>query len=287
MPASRRGTAVAIGLGVLLPCVSLAPAALADQAGGAAAEARCSAGARTLGYRGDQLYPDTGNGGYRSLHTAVQLVYDAAANRFLPGNHVDLTNRATQCLSSFSLDFERRSANRADGPDMTVTSVTVNGRRAAFRFVQPTYPGDPPRAGGPRPAWLIRHLSRIRWAAPGIIRCRRACSPELMSPSPVRRDSLDGTPCPANKLVITPAAPVRNGTRFTVAVSYTGRPGVHNDGDGTTEGWFRSDQPPGDGGFVTTEPVGSEDWMPLNDYPSAKPTYDFYDTVGPAKTGAG
>ncbi len=58
-------------------------------------------------------------------------------------------------------------------------------------------------------------------------------------------------------------------------VSYTGRPGLHNDGDGSTEGWFRAP----DGGFVTTEPVASEDWMPLNDYPTAKPTYDFSDTV--------
>ena len=58
---------------------------------------------------------------------------------------------------------------------------------------------------------------------------------------------------------------------------------MHNDGDGTTEGWFRSPAQ-GDGGFVTTEPVGTEDWMPLNDYPSAKPTYDFYDTVSAGKT---
>ena len=47
-------------------------------------------------------------------------------------------------------------------------------------------------------------------------------------------------------------------------LTVTGRPGVHNDGDGTTEGWFRAP----DGGFVTTEPVASEDWMPLNDYPT-------------------
>ena len=60
-----------------------------------------------------------------------------------------------------------------------------------------------------------------------------------------------------------------------------GPAGVHNDGDGTTEGWFRA----GDGAFVTTEPVGTEDWMPLNDYPTAKPTYDFYDTVSAGKTG--
>jgi aminopeptidase N len=63
-------------------------------------------------------------------------------------------------------------------------------------------------------------------------------------------------------------------------VNYTGRPGVHDDGDGTTEGWFRAS----DGGFVTTEPVGSEDWMPLNDYPTAKPSYDFSDTVTAGRT---
>jgi aminopeptidase N len=71
---------------------------------------------------------------------------------------------------------------------------------------------------------------------------------------------------------------------FVVQIAYTGRPGVHNDGDGTTEGWFRNDQPGDLGSFVTTEPVGSEDWMPLNDHPSAKPTYDFYDTVRLGKT---
>ncbi len=48
----------------------------------------------------------------------------------------------------------------------------------------------------------------------------------------------------------------------------------------TTEGWFRATG----GSFVTTEPVGTEDWMPLNDYPAAKPTYDFYDTVNADKT---
>ncbi len=58
-------------------------------------------------------------------------------------------------------------------------------------------------------------------------------------------------------------------------MEYTGPPGVHHDGDGTTEGSFRAS----DGGFVTTEPVASEDSMPLNDYPTAKPSYDFSDTV--------
>ena len=82
--------------------------------------------------------------------------------------------------------------------------------------------------------------------------------------------------CPANKLVITPAAPIPAGTDFKVTVNYTGRPGVHVDGDGPTEGWFRNNTPVGDGGFVTTEPVGTMAWMPLNNHPTVKPTYDFW-----------
>jgi hypothetical protein len=111
----------------------------------------CAAGAHTLAPPGSRLYPETGNGGYTSLHTDVHLVYDAATNRFLPGNHVTLTDQATQCLTSFSLDFERRSVNTTAGPDMTVTSVQVNGRPASFTFVQPTYPGDPHGPNDPNP----------------------------------------------------------------------------------------------------------------------------------------
>src|ERR1700747_3081171 len=95
---------------------------------GAAGQGRaCSAGAHTLSPPGAHVYPDTGNGGYTSGHTDVHLVYAATANKFLPGNHVVLTDRATQCLTSFSLDFERKSANTADGPDQTVKLGTVNG----------------------------------------------------------------------------------------------------------------------------------------------------------------
>jgi aminopeptidase N len=229
------------------------------------------------------VYPETGNGGYRSLHTDVHLVYDAASNRFLAGNHVTLTDRATQCLTSFSLDFERRSVNASAGPDLTVTSVTVNGRRAAFGFVPPTYPGDPHGQNDPDPrAHEASQLNPV--GGPDHNPLPPACTPELTSTSAADQNSKNGTQCPANKLVITPGAPIRDGAVFSVTVAYTGRPGVHNDGDGTTEGWFRSNQPKGDGGFVTTEPVGTEDWMPLNDYPSAKPTYDFDDTVGAGKT---
>jgi aminopeptidase N len=238
----------------------------------------CSAGAHTLSPPGAHVYPDTGNGGYTSVHTNVHLVYDGAANKFLPGNHVVLTDRATQCLTSFSLDFERKSANTADGPDMTVNSVKVNGHAAAFTFVQPTYPGDPNGQDDPNP--LAHEASQNNpVGGPANNPLPPACSPELPD-TDAAANSLNGTQCPANKLVITPKTPIRDGSAFTVTVSYTGKPGVHNDGDGTTEGWFRSS----DGGFVTTEPVGTEDWMPLNDHPTAKPTYDFYDTVAAGLT---
>jgi aminopeptidase N len=219
-----------------------------------------------------------------SVHTDVHLVYDAATNQFLPGTRVVLDDRATQCLASFSLDFERRStANVAIGPDLTVRSVLVDGRPAAFRFVQPTYPGDPRGQNDPNP--LAHEASQNRRVGgPHHNPLPPACSPELRSLSFAKRNSQNGQQCPANKLVITPARPIKNHKAFTVVVFWTGRPGVHTDGDGTTEGWFRSDRPRGDGGFVTTEPVGTEDWMPLNDFPSAKPTYDFFDTVSPRKT---
>jgi hypothetical protein len=243
----------------------------------------CSSGAHSLSPLGAHVYPETGNGGYTSVHSDVFVNYDPASNLFLPGTHVVHTDQATQCLTDFSLDFERTSANTEDGPNMAVGAVFVNGKRAAFTFVQPTYPGDPNGQNDPDPrAHQAGQLTPV--GGPESNPFPPACSPELLKTNPNKVFDLDGTPCPANKLVVTPASPIAKGATFTVEVDYTGRPGVHNDGDGTTEGWFRVDDPGSEGGFVTTEPVGTEDWMPLNDHPSAKPTYDFYDTVPAGKT---
>jgi hypothetical protein len=277
----RRPISLAIGV-VALAAVGPVPSALASRAAPTAPAAtagsgRCSAGAHTLSSYGARLYPETGNGGYQNLHTDVHMVYDAGSNTFLPGNSVALTSRATQCLTSFSLDFERSSANTAAGPDLSVGSVTVNGRPARYTFEQPTYPGDPKGPNDPDPrAHEASQTSPV--GGPDHNPLPPACTPELDGSQAA--DALDGTQCPANKLVITPAAPLRDGAVFTVVVNYTGRPGVHNDGDGTTEGWFAATG----GSLVTTEPVGTEDWMPLNDYPAAKPSYDFYDTINAGKT---
>ena len=277
---SLRIAVAAACAGLVLPWLVTASPAGASQAGASPAGGGggCSAGAHTLASPGSLLYPETGNGGYTSLHTLVHLVYNATTNKFLPGNRVVLTERATQCLTSFSLDFERTSANTSAGPDMTVSSVTVNGVPARFSFVQPTYPGDPNGQNDPNPAAHEASESNPV-GGPDHNPLPPACTPELPN-TDAAADSMNGTQCPANKLVITPPTRIRGGATFTVTVNYTGRPGVHNDGDGTTEGWFRAS----DGGFVTTEPVASEDWMPLNDYPTAKPSYDFSDTVTAGRT---
>src|SRR5580700_4041836 len=137
-------SAALVGVGMATAGTAAAGATAGTAAPGAAGVGHgCSPGAHTLAPAGSRMYPETGNGGYTSLHTDVHMVYDATTNLFLPGNNVALTDRATQCLTSVSLDFERQSANTTDGPDMTVDSVTVNGAPATFAFVQPTYPGDP------------------------------------------------------------------------------------------------------------------------------------------------
>jgi hypothetical protein len=264
----------------VLVLTSLGPATA--RAGGdlRAASDTCSTGTRTLSHPGDHVYPDMGNGGYTSLHTEVHLVYDAPSNQFLPGNHVVLIDRATQCLTDFSLDFERSSVLTQIGPHLAVQSVTVNGEPASYEFVQPTYPGDPNGPDDPDP--LAHQAGQDDpVGGPGDNPLPPACSPQVTGSDP---HAQDGQSCPANKLVITPAQPLSEGEVFRVAVAYTGRPGVHLDGDGSTEGWFRSDHPAGDGGFVTTEPVGTEAWMPLNNHPSAKPTYDFHETVNRSRT---
>ena len=128
----------------------------------------CSPGARTLSEPGNRVWPELGNGGYKSLHTDVFTVYDAPTNKFLAGTHVDLTQQATQCLSEFSLDFDRRnnisSTATTPGPDMTISSITIDGVPATFRHVQPTYAGDPKGWDDPDP---------LAHAPPTPTRCRR------------------------------------------------------------------------------------------------------------------
>ena len=184
---SLRLAVAAACAGLVLPWLVTASPAGASQAGASPAGGGggCSAGAHTLASPGSLLYPETGNGGYTSLHTLVHLVYNATTNKFLPGNRVVLTEQNDPNPAA----HEASESNPVGGPNHN-----------------------------PLPP---------------------ACTPELPNTN-AAADSMNGTQCPANKLVITPSAPIRRGVAFTVTVNYTGRPGVHNDGDGTTEGWFRA-----------------------------------------------
>src|SRR3954447_7457558 len=115
----------------------------------------CTPGARTLSEPGNKVWPELGNGDYKSLHTDVFTVYDAATDKFLPGNHVELTQQATQCLTEFSLDFDRKnnisSTATTPGPDMTIQSITIDGVPATWAHKQPTYAGDPKGMDDPDP----------------------------------------------------------------------------------------------------------------------------------------
>ena len=122
-----------------------------------AAQAQCcSPGARTLVKPGDRVWPELGNGGYQSIHSDVFINYDAVTNKFLPGTHVELTQKSTQCLSEFSLDFDRRSSISSTaavpGSDMTVQSITIDGVAGHVRAPSADLPRQPERAGRSRPA---------------------------------------------------------------------------------------------------------------------------------------
>jgi aminopeptidase N len=75
-----------------------------------------SAGARSAG---DRLFPSVGNGGYDVQHYRIAFGFE---NRRIKGS-TTITSKATQRLTSFSLDLK----------GLTVTGVTVDGRKAAWK----------------------------------------------------------------------------------------------------------------------------------------------------------
>jgi aminopeptidase N len=81
------------------------------------------------------------------------------------------------------------------------------------------------------------------------------------------------------ELTVTPAGMLNNGDQFEIRVDYEGTPQQVSDpslavGEGI--GWldFAS------GAYTISEPSGSMDWFPSNNYPTDKATYTFRVTVG-------
>ena len=81
--------ALAVVAGVVTPAAGAS--ATPDGTGG------CGPGAHTLSTYGQHVYPETGNGGYTSVHTDVDLMYDA------------VTTGSCRVTTSFS-PIARRSA---------------------------------------------------------------------------------------------------------------------------------------------------------------------------------
>src|SRR5262249_46252626 len=150
----------------------------------------------------DPVYPEAGNGGYASVHSDVYTVYDAIANQLLPGTHVDLQQRSTQCLKDFSLDFDTHNGltiGGAPGTNMTVTSVSINRQPATVNSVQPTYRGNPNGQADPDPR---AHRTGLAIPINASTPTPPACAPFAAGTAALNQ------PCPATKLVITPAAPI-------------------------------------------------------------------------------
>jgi aminopeptidase N len=77
------------------------------------------------------------------------------------------------------------------------------------------------------------------------------------------------------ELVISPAAGIRKGRTFRVAVSYSGSPQTLTSAELGRSGWLHTD----DGAVTLSQPQGSATWFPVNDHPADKATYAFHVTV--------
>lgn len=77
------------------------------------------------------------------------------------------------------------------------------------------------------------------------------------------------------KLIVLPAVEIPKGERFTAIVSYSGRPPKVIDADGVLEGWFRTD----DGVIAVGEPQGTAAWIPCDNVPTDKASFEFHVTV--------
>ncbi|NVI86195.1 M1 family metallopeptidase [Actinomadura sp. BRA 177] len=90
---------------------------------------------------------------------------------------------------------------------------------------------------------------------------------------------VDGAPARqqrgGDELEVTPAKPLRKGTKFTTVIKYSGTPKPVSDPVLGTYGWIRTP----DGVFIACQPSGAHTWFPSNDHPSDKATFDFEITV--------
>jgi len=78
-----------------------------------------------------------------------------------------------------------------------------------------------------------------------------------------------------DKLKIEPRTPLPAGSGFLVEVRYEGKPRTVVDPDGGREGWV----PTYDGAFAVGEPLGTMAWLPCNNVPNDKASFEVALTV--------
>jgi aminopeptidase N len=72
------------------------------------------------------------------------------------------------------------------------------------------------------------------------------------------------------KVKVVPATPVAKGDAFTIELRYQGVPRKVIDPDGSTEGWYRTE----DGAVGVGEPVGTAAWLACDNAPRDKASFD-------------
>lgn len=77
------------------------------------------------------------------------------------------------------------------------------------------------------------------------------------------------------KLIVFAPREIAKGERFTTLVRYAGLPPKVTDPDGSEEGWFRTD----DGVIAVGEPQGTAAWIPCDNVPADKASFEFHLTV--------
>jgi len=73
------------------------------------------------------------------------------------------------------------------------------------------------------------------------------------------------------KLIVFSPAQIEKGAEFEATVRYGGLPPKIVDSDGTPEGWLRTD----DGAIAVGEPQGTPAWIPCNNIPADKASFEF------------
>jgi aminopeptidase N len=77
------------------------------------------------------------------------------------------------------------------------------------------------------------------------------------------------------KLIVFAPREIAKGESFTTLVRYSGLPPKITDADGSSEGWFRTD----DGVVAVGEPQGTAAWIPCDNVPADKASFEFHITV--------